>query len=111
MEKFSANNMKYFKENNACVQADAQLSAIIEFISFLATALLVYLSAEMIYSFDKNSGLISIGVILAFLQYAQALFEPIEQGQKSPFERSTLNLNPGEGNVHGRYRPSSRGRN
>lgn len=88
MEKFSKNNLKYFQENNACVQADAQLSAIIEFISFLATAVLVYLSAEMIYSFDKNSGLVSIGVILAFLQYAQALFEPI----RSLSDRSAIIL-------------------
>lgn len=88
MDKFSANNQKYFKENNTCVEADAQLSAIIEFISFLATAVLVYLSAEMIYSFDKNSGLISIGVVLAFLQYAQALFEPI----RSLSDRSAIIL-------------------
>lgn len=77
MEIFSRSNKKYFKLNNTCVQTDAQLSAIIEFISFAATAVLIYLSANLIYKFDENSGLISVGIILAFLQYAQSLFEPI----------------------------------
>jgi ATP-binding cassette, subfamily B, multidrug efflux pump len=78
METFSEGNKKYFKANDDCVKADAQLSAIIEMISFLIIAAMVYFCAKIIFDFDINKEQISIGIILAFLYYTQALFEPLK---------------------------------
>ena len=78
MEKFSEGNKKYFKANDDCVKADAQLSAIIEMISFVVIAAMIYFCAKIIFDFDIDKEHISIGVILAFLYYTQALFEPLK---------------------------------
>lgn len=75
IEKFAKNNQKYFKANDESIRADSQLSAIIEFISLFATGLLILLSA---YLLDIKTTALSIGVILAFIQYTQSLFEPIK---------------------------------
>lgn len=71
MEKFAQNNMKYFKANDESIKADARLSAGIEAISYIAIAALILASQAFL-----NNGL-TIGMILAFIQYAQSLFEPI----------------------------------
>ena len=73
MEKFAENNLKYFKANDESIKADARLSAGIEAISLIAIAALIFVSSFPVL---LNHGL-SIGVILAFIQYAQSLFEPI----------------------------------
>ena len=72
MRIFDENNRKFFKANDDCIKADASFSAGIEFVSITAIALLIFLS-----NFILVQGVLSIGIIIAFLQYAQSLFEPI----------------------------------
>jgi ATP-binding cassette subfamily B protein len=72
MKLFADNNHKYFKANDKCIKADAQFSASIELLSLLTLAALIFLSKYLILG-----TLISIGIIIAFLQYTQSLFEPI----------------------------------
>ncbi len=80
MEKFAKNNLKYFKANDESIKADAQLSAGIEAVSMIAIAALIFISSWLLipgsHGFLTTSSL-TIGVILAFIQYAQSLFEPI----------------------------------
>lgn len=72
MKIFFDNNQSYFKANDESIKADAGFSAGIEFVSITAIAVLIFISKEFILE-----GLISIGVLIAFLQYAQSLFEPV----------------------------------
>ncbi len=83
MEKFAKNNLRYFKANDESIKADAQLSAAIEAVSIIAIAALIYMCSLLIYhgpnfSFANflNQSL-TMGMIVAFIQYAQSLFEPI----------------------------------
>lgn len=73
MRRFAENNQKYFDANDTSVKADAQFSASIEFVSITAIAILIFLSEHILLS---GLGL-SIGVLVAFLQYTQSLFDPI----------------------------------
>ncbi len=72
MRIFDEHNTEFVKANDKTIKADSSFSAGIEFISISATALLIYMSNEMILH-----EALSIGVVIAFLQYAQTLFEPI----------------------------------
>lgn len=72
MEKFALNNRKYFHANDESIKADAQLSAAIEMISILAILALIYLCSKLLLA-----SILTLGVILAFVQYSQSLFEPI----------------------------------
>ncbi|MDD9899062.1 MAG: ABC transporter ATP-binding protein [Candidatus Melainabacteria bacterium] len=72
MEKFAKNNRKYFHANDSAIKADAQLSATIEMISILAILALIFISSKLI-----SAMVLTLGVILAFVQYSQSLFEPI----------------------------------
>lgn len=72
MDKFAKSNKEYFDANDTSIKADAQLSALIEFISIVALIALIYLSSIIL-----NNGILTIGVVLAFIQYTQSLFEPI----------------------------------
>ncbi len=69
--KFAEKNTSYFKANDISIKADAQLTAAIELLSLIALAAMIYLSSNLI-----EYGL-SIGVVIAFLQYSQTLFDPI----------------------------------
>ncbi len=73
MSKFAAINKQYYKANDDSIKADASFSATIELVAIAAVALLIFLSKEILMS----GTLISVGVIIAFLQYAQTLFDPI----------------------------------
>jgi len=75
MRIFDDNNKKYFQANDQSIKADAQLSALIELVSLLAIVCLIWLSLKIIDSTIHIP--ISIGIILAFIQYTQSLFEPI----------------------------------
>jgi ATP-binding cassette subfamily B protein len=75
MRIFDDNNKKYFQANDQSIKADAQLSALIELVSLLAIVCLILLSLKIIDSTFHIP--ISIGIILAFIQYTQSLFEPI----------------------------------
>lgn len=75
MRIFADNNRRYFKANDDSIKADAQLSALIELVSLLAIVALVWISMKIIGGSFATS--ISVGIILAFLQYTQSLFEPI----------------------------------
>ena len=75
MRIFDDNNKKYFQANDQSIKADAQLSALIELVSLLAIVCLIWLSLKIIDSTFHIP--ISIGIILAFIQYTQSLFEPI----------------------------------
>ncbi|MDA0772469.1 MAG: ABC transporter ATP-binding protein [Cyanobacteria bacterium] len=72
MNKFAEYNRQYFKANDESIKADARLSATIEMISLFAIIALIYISSKIF-----ASSVLSIGMILAFIQYSQALFEPI----------------------------------
>ncbi|MDA1021380.1 MAG: ABC transporter ATP-binding protein [Cyanobacteria bacterium] len=72
MNKFAEYNRQYFKANDESIKADAWLSATIEMISLFAIIALIYISSKIF-----ASSVLSIGMILAFIQYSQALFEPI----------------------------------
>lgn len=74
MEKFAEFNKAYFKANDENIKADAQLSAYTELVSLLAIAALILVGMFII---QGKSELLSIGVLVAFTQYAQSLFEPI----------------------------------
>jgi ATP-binding cassette subfamily B protein len=73
MRKFGEINKRYFRANDDSIKADSAFSAAIELVAIVTIALLIYLSKEILFS----GSLISIGVIIAFLQYAQTLFDPI----------------------------------
>jgi len=75
MRIFDDNNKKYFQANDQSIKADAQLSALIELVSLLAIVCLIWLTLKIIDSTIHIP--ISIGIILAFIQYTQSLFEPI----------------------------------
>lgn len=77
MRKFAENNLGYFKANDESIRADAQLSAAIETISIIAIASLIYISMLIILGKSAFIDGLTIGIILAFIQYAQSLFEPI----------------------------------
>lgn len=72
MQKFAKSNKEYFKANDISIKADSQLSALIELISILSLLLMIYVS-----SFILKNDFVTIGIVLAFLQYTQSLFEPI----------------------------------
>jgi ATP-binding cassette subfamily B multidrug efflux pump len=72
MDKFAKSNSDYFKANDISIKADSQLSALIELISLLALLTMIFISSMIL----KND-FITIGTVLAFLQYTQSLFEPI----------------------------------
>ncbi len=71
--KFNEINQSYFKANDDSIKADSAFSAAIELVAIASIAILIYLSKEILLA----GSLISIGVIIAFLQYAQTLFDPI----------------------------------
>ncbi|MBT6843961.1 MAG: ABC transporter ATP-binding protein [Candidatus Melainabacteria bacterium] len=72
MNKFAEYNRQYFKANDQSIKADAQLSATIEMVSLFAIIALIYISSKIF-----AASVLTIGMILAFIQYSQALFEPI----------------------------------
>lgn len=72
MDKFAKSNKEYFEANDISIKADSQLSALIELVSIIALLTMIFLSSMIL----KNN-VITIGMILAFLQYTQSLFEPI----------------------------------
>ena len=69
---FNDSNEEYFKANDKSIWADANFSAGIELIGIISIVSLVFISKEILI---KQA--LSIGTIIAFLQYAQTLFEPI----------------------------------
>ena len=69
---FNDSNQDYFKANDKSIWADANFSAGIELISIVSTIGLIYISKEILIQ-----EALSIGTIIAFLQYAQSLFDPI----------------------------------
>lgn len=73
MKKFNEDNEKFFKANDQSIRADAQLSAYIELVSLFAIAAMIFLCRNLLIS----DAAVTIGVVLAFLQYSQQLFEPI----------------------------------
>ena len=72
IDKFAVSNKEFFDANDATIKADSQLSAYIELVSFIALVAMILMSSLIL----KN-GILTIGTVLAFLQYTQALFEPI----------------------------------
>lgn len=74
MKKFSEFNKSYFKANDVNIKADAQLSAFTELVSLLAIVALILIGMFIIQS---KTELLSIGILVAFVQYTQSLFEPI----------------------------------
>lgn len=72
MENFAQSNKDYFSANDTSIKADSQLSALIELISILALLAVIYISSMIL-----QNAFVTIGVVLAFLQYTQSLFEPI----------------------------------
>jgi ATP-binding cassette subfamily B protein len=72
IDKFAISNKEFFDANDATIKADSQLSAYIELVSFVALVAMIFMSSLIL----KN-GILTIGTVLAFLQYTQALFEPI----------------------------------
>lgn len=72
IDKFAVSNKEFFDANDATIKADSQLSAYIELVSFIALVAMIFMSSLIL----KN-GILTIGTVLAFLQYTQALFEPI----------------------------------
>lgn len=72
MKIFADINKVYFEENNKTIKADAQFSASIELVSILVIALMIFVSHKIVVA-----GALSIGVIIAFLQYTQVLFDPV----------------------------------
>ncbi len=74
MDKFAKSNEDYFKANDISIKADSQLSAIIEFVAIFALLSMIFISAQIL---NLSKDAITIGIVLAFLQYTQSLFEPI----------------------------------
>ncbi len=72
MKKFAKSNQEYFDANDTSIKADSQLSALIELISIIALLALIFISSLIL----KND-FVTIGIVLAFIQYTQSLFEPI----------------------------------
>lgn len=72
MDKFALGNKEYFEANDISIKADSQLSALIELVSISALLMMIFMSSLIL----KND-VVTIGVVLAFLQYTQSLFEPI----------------------------------
>lgn len=92
MRIFDEINMKFFKANDDSIKADSSFSASIEFMSISALAVLILLSGIIITNQTNFFGLeptgpmpadsgvpqiLSVGIVIAFLQYAQYLFDPI----------------------------------
>lgn len=69
---FNDSNEEYFKANDKSIWADSNFSAGIELISIISMVALIFISKEILI---KQA--LSIGTIIAFLQYAQTLFDPI----------------------------------
>ncbi len=75
MKKFEQDNKKFFQANDQSIKADAQLSAYIELVSLFAIVAMIFICKNLL---QGELGLfLSIGTVLAFLQYSQQLFEPI----------------------------------
>lgn len=72
MDKFAKSNQEYFEANDISIKADSQLSALIELVSILALLTMVFISSLIL-----KQDVITIGMVLAFLQYTQSLFDPI----------------------------------
>lgn len=72
MRIFDDYNREYFKANDDSIKADSSFSAGIELVSLWAIAVLVLISYWII---QKDA--LSVGIVIAFLQYTQILFEPI----------------------------------
>jgi ATP-binding cassette subfamily B protein len=71
-QRFADINQKYFKANDESIKSDAQLSALIEMISLLAILVLIFICSKFF-----SDLVVSAGLIIAFIQYSQSLFEPI----------------------------------
>ena len=69
---YSDSNQDYFKANDKTIWSDSNFSASVELVGILSLAALIYLSSKILV-LDA----LSVGVIIAFLQYAQSLFEPV----------------------------------
>lgn len=72
MRIFDDYNREYFKANDDSIKADSSFSAGIELVSLWAIASLILISYWIL-----QRDALSVGIIIAFLQYTQILFDPI----------------------------------
>jgi ATP-binding cassette subfamily B protein len=69
---YNESNQEYFKANDKSIWADANFSAGVELIGLLSLAAVLFISKEILLD-----NALTVGVIIAFLQYTQSLFDPI----------------------------------
>ncbi len=74
---FAEYNNEYFKSNEKSIASDAELSAWLETLSLITIVALISLAAVLSYKSLNIKDDLSIGIIIAFIQYTQNLFEPI----------------------------------
>ena len=74
LRSFRVRNERHYKAQNASNFYDALLFALVEGVTTLATALMLWYSAG-----ELLSGLLTLGVLVAFMEYIQRLLVPIRE--------------------------------
>lgn len=74
-EDFSKLNQKYLVDNRSAVFLDAALYSFVDFISFVATALVLYGA----YNIDHTPKALSFGVLIAFIEALSRFFQPLRE--------------------------------
>jgi ATP-binding cassette subfamily B protein len=74
IETFKAKNRRFFEAQNASNFYDALMFSLVEGITTLALALLLWYSAG-----ELLAGVLTLGVLVAFMEYIQRLFVPVRE--------------------------------
>lgn len=74
LERFKAKNLAYYRAQNQSNVYDALLFSLVEGITTLALALLLWYAAG-----ELLAGFLTLGVLVAFMEYIQRLFVPIRE--------------------------------
>ncbi len=74
IETFKSKNRKFFEAQNASNFYDALMFSLVEGITTLALALLLWYSAG-----ELLAGALTLGVLVAFMEYIQRLFVPVRE--------------------------------
>ena len=74
LARFKAKNARYYRAQNASNFYDATLFSLVEGITTLALALMLWYAAG-----ELLSGIITLGVLVAFMEYIQRLFVPVRE--------------------------------
>ena len=72
--RFKAKNARYYRAQNASNFYDATLFSLVEGITTLALALMLWYAAG-----ELLAGIITLGVLVAFMEYIQRLFIPVRE--------------------------------